>query len=159
MACNVLFLFCTRPSEILRWIFFWLNVAELVSPLESNLIQILFTFSIYCASSAWVNNNSYELLQVLLIFNIIEENFVSSSSQMNTDFDFKVFSVRKIICLLLCCSHVLWPWTSYPLWLFIHLNVPCQVTFVCNSNKWKQVLGIKHYQAFSCNSCYKGCCL
>lgn len=80
-------------------------MAELVSPLESNLIQNLFALSIYCASSAWVNNNFYKLVQVLLISKIIEETFVSSLSQMETEFDLKVFSVRKIICLL-CIAHM-----------------------------------------------------
>lgn len=75
-------------------------MVELVSPLESNLIQNLFEFSIYCASSAWVNNNFYTLVQVLLISKQTEENFPSSLTQMETEFDRKVFSVRKIIFLL-----------------------------------------------------------
>jgi len=80
-------------------------MAELVSPLESNSVQNLFAFSIYCASSAWANNHFYKLVQVLLISKIIEENFVSGLSQMETEFDLKVFSVRIIICLR-CIAHM-----------------------------------------------------
>lgn len=84
-------------------------MTELVSPLVSILIQNLSGFSIYCASSAWMNNNFYTLVQVLLISKIIEENFVFRLSQMETEFDLKVFSVRKIICLCwvahMCFGH------------------------------------------------------
>lgn len=50
-------------------------MAELVSLLESNLIQNLFAFSIYFASSSWASNNFYKLVQGLLISKVTEENF------------------------------------------------------------------------------------
>lgn len=108
------------------------SIWQLVSPQESNSIQNFFAFSVYCAGSAWVNNNVYKLVQVLMIAKIIEKNSVLVCHKWRLILILKVFSVRKIIYLL-CIAHMCFGCEK-----FTHcgLNIFCQVgIFVCNSNK------------------------
>lgn len=126
LVCNVPFLFCTQSLWQSWDVFPWLNMAELLSILEALFnSKLVCLFNLLCK---FCMGEQQFLVQVLLISAIMEENF-AVCLKWRLNLTSKWFLSGKLFACSLLLTWV-WPCRRNPLWPFVHLIVPCQVTGV-----------------------------